>query len=453
MSPEDKLARARVVVSRDAPYISSILYGLVPVPLPGLGTMLTTEHMVLMYDPAWIFTVDNPGEETVLAGVIMHECMHVLRKHIERFGNILLGDEKYIANVAMDIAINPDLIAAGWKLTPDALMPSRYNLPDGQTAEWYFSELRKQKAQKQSSKKGGQEGQGEGSGDADNNDGPNDGSPSGGGQGQGNSKPGVCSGCCGSVTGNKSPHADKEQKVDAEVGRTESDQSRLIKAAAEAIKKYAQEGRGRMPASLKEIVKRLDEPAKVDWRNALGQVIRKATGRIKGGGKDFSLRRPSKRSYARGLIRPGLIQQVPEVCIVRDTSGSMGSQQINDATRESIGIFQALGLDLIWYIDADAEVAFKKRIRLPELKELPVHGRGGTDFRPAIYEAEKLKPRPDLLVYVTDGDGYAPANPPRDMEFIWCVVPSYYKRRPAKWGHLVVVSEDSIELGEPMGEE
>lgn len=434
MTPEEKMARARVLVSRDAPYISSVLYGLVPYPVPGMRTMSTTEHMVLLYDPEWILTLSDD----ILAGIIFHECMHVLRDHIKRFIDALAGDEAFMANVAMDIAINPDIINAGWKLTPDALMPEMYGLPQGKTAEWYFIELRKLKQQPQKGKgkgkdgKGGEEKEGEGEGE---------------GEGK---QPGVCSGCCGGIAGNKGKSGEKEDKADAETGRSDAEQKLIIRATAEAIRKHAQQGRGRMPQSLIELAKALDEPPKVDWRCALAQVIRKATGRLKSGGQDFSLRRPSKRSYTRGILRPGLIQQLPEICIIRDTSGSMGQEQINAATRESIGIIQATGVDTIWFIDADAEVAFKKRVRIPELKELPVHGRGGTDFHPAIKALDTLKPRPDLTVYVTDGDGYAPPNPPKDMEFIWCVVPSYYKRRPAKWGHLVVVSESSIELNDAL---
>lgn len=413
MTPEHKLARARIIVVRDAPYISSVLHGLIPVATPGLETMGTTEHMVLMYDPEWIFTVDKPGEDDVLAGILMHECMHVVRKHIERFGGVLTAEEKYLANVAMDIAINPDLIRAGWRLTPKALMPGMYGLPEGRTAEWYFAELKKKQL--------------------------------------GVVAGGVCSGCCGGIAANGGRHTEKERQIDLVLGRPEVDQSRIINTAAEAIKKHIQEGaRGRFPAGLKQTIERLDAPPRIDWRGTLQHVIGRATGRIKSGGRDFSLRRPSKRSYSRGLLRPGLIQQIPEICIIRDSSYSMGREQLEAAVSETIGIIRATGVDTIWFLDADVEVAFKNRLRLSDLDQLPVHGRGGTNFYAAIQEAERLRPRPDLIVYITDGDGRAPATPPLDIEFVWCVVPSTCNRKPANWGHLVVASEQHIKLRDPL---
>ena len=72
------------------------------------------------------------------------------------------------------------------------------------------------------------------------------------------------------------------------------------------------------------------------------------------------------------------------------------------------------------------------------------HGRGGTSFIPAIAAASKLSPRPDLLIYCTDGDGDAPKCPPQGMSVVWAIIMGVYARAkaPAHWGHTVVVSED-----------
>jgi predicted metal-dependent peptidase len=73
---------------------------------------------------------------------------------------------------------------------------------------------------------------------------------------------------------------------------------------------------------------------------------------------------------------------------------------------------------------------------------MPINGRGGTDFAPALDAVIKLNPKPDICIYLTDGDGSAPETKPRDMEVIWCIVPSYYNTRPCSWGHLIVMSDD-----------
>ena len=88
------------------------------------------------------------------------------------------------------------------------------------------------------------------------------------------------------------------------------------------------------------------------------------------------------------------------------------------------------------------------RLSLSQIATYPVHGRGGTDFRPALRTVKELKPKPDIVFYMTDGDGVAPATPPQNIEVVWCIVPTPYGRRPATWGHLVVVSDDQ-ELMEP----
>ena len=87
---------------------------------------------------------------------------------------------------------------------------------------------------------------------------------------------------------------------------------------------------------------------------------------------------------------------------------------------------------------------------MQELKTLPVHGGGGTNFIPALEAVQKLVPKPDICIYLTDGDGTAPAKPPRGMETVWCIVPTGYARKPAEWGHLIVVSDDT-KVREPYG--
>jgi predicted metal-dependent peptidase len=144
-----------------------------------------------------------------------------------------------------------------------------------------------------------------------------------------------------------------------------------------------------------------------------------------------------------------MIDRKVVVGLVEDSSGSMGKKQFLAARAEMAGIFKQLGISDAWFMDADAAVAHEpKRIRLRELATLPVVGRGGTDFRPAIKKIRELRPKPDICIYLTDGDGTAPANPPQDLEVVWCIVPSHNGRRPARWGHLVVVSDDQ-ELREP----
>jgi predicted metal-dependent peptidase len=146
-----------------------------------------------------------------------------------------------------------------------------------------------------------------------------------------------------------------------------------------------------------------------------------------------------------------MVDRKVEIIFVQDSSGSMGKPQIIASRSEGVAIFTALGISDAWFMDCDSRVPVApRRIRVRDIANLPVLGRGGTDFRPAIEVALKLRPKPDLCVYFTDGDGPAPEHAPPNMEVVWCVVPTPNGRRPAHWGHLVVVSDDQ-KLREPYG--
>jgi len=400
-SPEDKLAMARDYVSKNAPYFSKILYALQFIAVPGLGTFNVTSGLVCGYDP--VYVAKNTPE--MIAGDIAHEILHVYHRHIDRMKECLDHD---LANLAMDLPINVDLRDAMdrgkpvWHLHPTFVFPADFGLPDGLTGEAYYKLLEEKRKTA---------------------------SP----------EPGVGSGRCGSVAGTADPEA-----LAGVEGRSEVELAAIMMQVAKAVKDHAAgPGRGSMPASILDAVDIGERRSKRDWRRHLGSIVRDCTGRIQAGGDDFSLRRPSKRSYVRGMLRPGLIENQPGVGFVLDTSGSMGQEQLIASVVEAVAILEALGIDEVWFAEADAGISMKfQMVGTSFFRKLRIAGRGGTDFRPAFAAAKKLNPPPDLLIYFTDGDGLAPAAPPRGMETVWCIVPSYCNRRPAAWGHTVLITDD-----------
>ncbi len=473
---EEKMAVARAAAIHKAPYFASVIYGFVFTPLEGIGTMLCTPRLILGYDPAWAAAA--PVE--VLAADIAHEVHHYIRKHFERAVSI---DDPALFNIAGDLAINPQLIAEGWKLAAEAIFPKNFGLPDGLTTEEYYQLLRQQKQKggggKDEEEKPGQGGaQGQGQGEPNSSQAPpqnpgsgkpspgqeqgqqpnqgqgqqpgsgkqSDQGPPGSGGGQQGQGKGVCQGHCGGL-GGTSEHKSLEKQLDgtADLGRTTAEIKTIEVRLANDIKKHIeQHGRGSVPAGLQDWASAIEEESHIRWQDELAHVLRDTTGRVQAGGDDFSLRRPSRRSLLRGFLRPGMIENLPEVAIIRDTSGSMGQKQLTDACKESYAIMQALGIDEVWFADADTQIATPwKRVGpqfFVELKE--AHGRGGTDFRSGIETARRLNPRPDLIVYVTDGDGTTTKMPPPDVAVVWAIVPSYYNKAPAKWGHCVIISDD-----------
>ena len=104
-----------------------------------------------------------------------------------------------------------------------------------------------------------------------------------------------------------------------------------------------------------------------------------------------------------------------DVCIVLDTSGSIGESQLREFVSE-IDALKAQVSARVTLHACDHELSPQgpwiaepwEAIRLPE----NVTGGGGTDFRPAFDWIERCGQRPDVLIYLTDAEGeFPPAAP------------------------------------------
>lgn len=443
------LAKARLQVGRKGPYFSGILYSLVPVMVPGLGSLAVTDTLLLLIDPVRVVDdpelggVDDNGIPHKLAGVLVHECMHILRD-IERVG--ALGKiDKELANIAADLPINFDLRRAGWELPNWVVYPEKYGFPESKTMEQYF-ELLKKDAEKSKQKtykmvadaKGQQPARGKG--------GKGKGKSQGGKSDPQPSKLDVGAGQCGNAGGNQSQAASKAAKQHQNRGRQKADvEAAKKKTLSDAKKFFSSPGRGDVPGWVEEELSKLKRKRKDrDWEKELNQVVRRRSGVIMAGGSDFSKARPSKRGLLRnGLLRPGLVEQQYEAALAIDTSGSMGEEQLNYAKNLVLNIMSQTGVDTIWLAQCDAKIQVPfTRIRIRDVPDMKMKGRGGTNFRPIFEALRKLRPKPDLIVVATDGDGPAPEKPPYGIDTIWVIVPSTWRRRPATWGHIVVCSND-----------
>lgn len=473
MNVHTKLSIGRAIVRSKAPYFSSILYALIPVVTPGLRTMGVTADLRLFVNPEWVC---QQTDEQV-AALLVHEISHVVHNHVGRAANVPVH-KRSMANIAMDLAINPRIRAAGWSLPPNGVYPEDFGFPEDLTFERYY-ELLDQEAEKRmpptngrgaendgsaSSKKTGNSSEDEedspstedGSGQEENSSEDKDSSPGKGpSSGMGSSaalpegkQPGVGCGHCGGIAGNPLPGETKDQ-LDSEgnpvKGRGPHEVRRLANQALEALEHFiARQGRGSVPGNYETELTALRKKSVVRWQNKLASILKKTTGQLEAGGMDFSLARPSKRSYARGMPRPGLVQYVPEVAFILDTSVSMGPEQLTSALQECVGIFQVLGLSRTWLIQADVDVASMEKVGIRDLVgKVRIKGRGGTDFSNALKRAEKLRPKPDLIVYFTDGDGGV-VHRPKGIEVVWCIVNSYRNARPpCDWGHAVIIANET----------
>ena len=405
---EERMAIARTVALKRAPYFHRALYKVIFVPTD-TPTMFVTKGLVLGYGVKWAETATFE----MLAADIVHELNHLGRRHIERFGNITDPHMAYLVNIAGDLAINPQLVEAGFHLDPNSVFPKQFGFPDNLMMEQYRDLLLK-------------------GGEKDMKD-------------RGEAR--VGSGACGGISGSYLNQA-LEDQLDSLYGRTDIEKKATLTALQRDIAEHIRgRGRGTVPKDLVEFANFQELPPTISWEQALPSVITGVTGRSRSGGDEQTMLRPSIRSWTRGIIRPGLIEHEPEVAIVVDTSGSMGLKQLMLAFNEAINILKSLGIEKVWFSEADAALAVPfKRVGIQDLIGCEFHGRGGTDFIPAIQEAMLLYPRPDILIYFTDGDGRAPAEAPSGMEVVWAICPSYHNRAPCRWGHALFLSNDALRV-------
>lgn len=420
------LSTARMTIRKNFPWYSTITYGLIPQMVPGLGTLGVSPGMVMIIDPFWYVDMQKEIDPKVTglerknqadamrAGVVIHEVHHILRGMSRIESLCVAGEDPDLVNKAFDIPINDGLKGSSVSLPSWACYSDTFGFPEGKTGEQYLEMFKKDSKARKKAKSSRQVGSG------------------------------MCGGCAGN-----SAMKELEEKFDKEIGRSSADKNRLRREGLKAISDASPAGCGSLADSIAEILGKGNEKPQVPWKSKARHILRTATGRVTSGRSDFSYRRPSRRSWTRGIIRPGMIDRKPVIFLVEDSSGSMGAKQLRHGRVEMISVFKSLGIDEAWFCDIDAGVAMEpKIISLRDLAKMPVRGRGGTNFCPGIEIAQKLYPRPELLIYFTDGDGPAPKKKPKNMEVIWCIVPTANGRRPAPWGQLILVSNDQ-KLREP----
>jgi len=455
------IAKGRAYVVSRAPYIVQTLYALAPVATYRLKTMAVTEGLVMGYNPLWIYhepafrLVDANGIDIgykVMGACLYHECWHPLRG-MERL-KALPNPE--IANVAGDMPINHDLRVAKWILPEWVIYPESFNLKPGLTLEQYYGQLENnqelQKLLQQS--KAGSGGGGEKKEDEDGKggEGSEDGDSStqdNGQNGQGKTRLGPCSGQCGGVANNPTDK-EVEEELDAKYGRHAAEKEQIRTATQQDINEYIRShGRGTAPGFTQEEIQFKKREFRIDWRRELRHAFTRATGRAEMGGTAYSYSKIPTRSMLMGVIRPGLITHQIVFTFIRDSSGSMGQDQLNSSNNVIISIMRKLGVHQVWLLDADTKVQREPElVTLKDIPRLEAKGRGGTSFIQPLDAVTKIKPKPDICVYLTDGDGMAPEKAPKGLQVIWCIVPTPYGRKPAPWGKMVVCSNDQ-KLREP----
>lgn len=386
-------AAGRVWAAHEAPYLASALLALDPVVVESDGDRDPALDLhAFPADRAWHVYIDPERLAAVEVGELgfwlLHQVSHLLRDHAARYPGPPASDqagrlgsrtaEQRRWNVAGDAEIDDDLNTSNLEVPETAVHPAQLGLPEGWTAEQYWDAL-------------GGDGKSEEPGAAAGAD-PR---PGNGAQAD-----------CGSGCDGQGRPWDCNKPGLSAIG------ARLVaRDTARRIREHTRE-RGDTPAGWQRWADEVLEPT-VNWRRQLAAHVRRGaadtTGRV-----DFTYRRPSRRASATpDVVLPSLRQPLPQVALVIDTSGSMSDEMLGQALGEVTGVLRSLGVARrnLRVIACDAQAYQAQSVRA--LGAIRLEGGGGTDMGMGLDAAAALRPRPDLVVVLTDGfTPWRPGPPP-----------------------------------------
>jgi hypothetical protein len=309
---------------------------------------------------------------------------------------------------------------------PGWLVPQNFNFPRGLMAEEY-ERLLPPPIQIQI-KCGGKKGKGQGG--------------KGEGEGGGNSdQPDVGRGKCGSCAdGKDAPWEIGSPEDSGTEGVSRAELEVKVLQAAKEIVEHAKKSRGFVPGGMLAYAEAQLRPPKVSWRQQLRAVCRDTLAWA-AGSTAVSWQKLSRRSSDE-ILFPGRAHPVPPVAIVLDTSGSMSDDMIcKEAFSEIQGVIASQGHVAVPVLACDAQVGAISRVA--DVRRVKVTGRGGTDMRVGIDVAAALKPKPKVIIVVTDGYTGWGDGPVSGSKVIACIIGDpEHNQKPPDWVKALWVDGD-----------
>jgi predicted metal-dependent peptidase len=371
-------AASRIWAARQAPYLATALLALEPVVVDA-DDAAGRDLSACPVDRDWHVYIDpEVFERTEVAALgfwLLHQVSHLLRHHADRYPVPGREDQSSPVdvptpqqqrwNMACDAEINDDLFAGELALPATALTPADIHCPAGWLAEQYWDTL-----------------------------GDNQAPPSR--HDQGGTGVVLSSRDCGSGCDGRARPWDCGRP-----GLSGISQKLVARDVAHRVRERRRQ-RGDVPAGWQRWADELLQPA-VSWQRVLSSAVRRGIADI-AGRVDFTYRRPSRRaSVVPDVVLPSLRQPLPQVAIVLDTSESMSDQMLGQALAEVSGVLRGLGVGRrrLRVVCCDATAYEAQRVL--NAREARLLGGGGTDMGAGLQAACALKPRPDLIIVLTDG--------------------------------------------------
>lgn len=177
-------------------------------------------------------------------------------------------------------------------------------------------------------------------------------------------------------------------------------------------------GAGNLPDGVKRIISDITEP-KMDWRELLRQQLEST---IK---SDYTFARPSRRAWHMDAVMPGMKNdQMIDIAVGIDSSGSMNDQMLADIKGEVKGITEEFGNYRIHIFSFDTEVHNPQDFtsdNLDDILDYEIHGGGGTDFGAIFKHLKDEHIEPERLVVFTDGYPWDTWGDPNYCETVWII--------------------------------
>lgn len=197
----------------------------------------------------------------------------------------------------------------------------------------------------------------------------------------------------------------------------------MIVAVAQQIERT----RGTIPEHLANIVRAALRP-QIRWQEVLAQFVTSCYG----GSRRWLP--PNRRHISQGLYLQSSRKERLQAAVAIDTSGST-TADLPQFFSELTSLLNTFGDYELTVMQCDCEIQNVEKFDAYtpfHSIDWKAYGHGGTDFRPPfVYVAEHSEIEPSCLIYITDGCGPAPDNPP-PYPVLWILTGNGEK--PAPWG-------------------
>lgn len=446
LDAEDKLRTARAKASFLRPYFSHALYSLVLVQSESCPTMAVDEHKRLYFNPVFVHAMSIPE----LATVFLHELGHVLRDHHDRARTLGVTQRTFgIANIAQDCELNDDLRDELAELKdlpplppprhrPDLLKkfpekqlgpfyPWKIDCPDNEVWEVYYSALIEQHLAAFSMPSAN----------------PNDDDGEGGFEIPADCDGAVIADNCGSgAHGVRQPWEDGDPTSSGVEGVSPADWSDVKRLTAQDVLKV-KKSRGTVPGGWEEWAEEILRPPRIPWDVELAGGLRWAISHV-AGHVFHSYCRPSRRQSAyKRIVFPVMRKPLPFICAIGDTSGSMDRQDLALVRGTVEDICHAMSARVA-FLATDAEVHGGVQM-VHGARQMRLLGRGGTNMAVGIeYAMTKLKPRPDVIVVITDCETPWPSERPAARVIVCAVGEAPRVDAIPSWARVIHVHPDEL---------